>query len=1206
MQHPHHRACRLAGLALALFVLAARPTPAAAARHDGKYLHQVSTELATPCVPFAKPYARGKVRALFLVPRTFCAREVVELWQRLDLEFEAVTFYHSREPGGADVWENSVRGGTPEEKLAELRGKLAKPYDAIVLANVAFDALPVECQYTLLKKVSEGTGLLLAYNLGSRLALCKNPLPDGREDLLAGTPWAGLDLLQTPGFLKAVAAKDASELPAKTVGTYRFHRGRIATLNWPGGGNTWYGGSGLAPREDWSLHWDANYDHYLSLVAKALLWTMPEKAPRVSWTAFPPDGVEVPRADLSRAPWKVGLRATGQPIAGELRVRVRSHDNRIEFEEKRRLTVPPAGVAVEVAPPGLPCGGHYLDVAFASAAGVEQWGSAFFRVTAPVRIAGLTVEPECVEKGRPISGRLALTAPAPAGMAVRFEWRDTLGRLVARRDVSLAPGQSSAAVSFDSRPALTIAQVVTAELRRGADVVERRSAFAFVPRRNSEQFPMTLWGAGGRAGLGMTINRQFRSVGFDAILAHPSADGLDERAQAIADLAPVPYSYRVMGNRAEDGTGRDGWLEKMPDGCIANPALRDAARQKVQERIKNVIPYGPPYYTLGDENYFDYYPNLSATDRAGFREFLKREYRDLSDLNAHWGTGFTEWAAVEPPPDEQAVKEGRFAIVHDRRSYLEAQYAFYHEWLRDAIRAVDPGARVGAEGSIPGDLERTIANLEVWSPYMDRRGDVMLLSLAKPGLVRGMWWGGYVLWRDSRHDSLVLWDQLLRGAANCNFFYCSQGSEGVMAPGMNWAEYFKKMLPGFAEIRGGIGQTLSDSTLADDGVYVHSSMANVHAATLCAPFGSCEAAQDVAFNLLDALRLNYRFITRKQVEAGDLARRGVKLLLLPGAQCLSDVEAEQIRRFAEAGGTVLADVDVGTRDEHLAARPAGVLDGLFGVRRTGPKQPVETPLDLRVDVGGRKVALVATKAVVDASVAGGGAAGAAGGHPVLFRRQVGKGRAVLLNFALPQTVGSQPPAARDNAVHLLGALAGLAGVTPAFTLETKEPLQARMLAHGGVRTLGVWHLYPTKGGAKVRLAAPAWVYDVRRGKALGRTREIVIPDGRDWPRLYALLPAGGTTLAVTAGASASAVPGASRGIAVRLRLNGPAPAGRVVRVQCFGPAGQERAHYRRYPRMAGAAALLGIPLANDPPGRWRIRATDVATGAAAEAAVAVR
>ncbi|MBI3922075.1 MAG: beta-galactosidase [Armatimonadetes bacterium] len=1192
--------------AMVITLLVAVVTRPLFARHEGEYLHQVSTELTTPCVPFAKPYARGKVKVLFLTPRTFCAREIVELWQRFDMDFEAVTFYHSRELGGTDVWENSVLGGTPEEKLKELRTKLEKEYDCIVLGNVALDAIPVECQYQILKKVSEGTGLLLAYNLGSRLQLFKKPLAEGRAAALAGVPWSGMDLLLTAEFQKGFGVKSVTELPDKLVTGYQFHKGRIVTLNWPGGGNTWYGGSGLTPREDWSTHWHANYDHYLSLVAKAILWTVPRKSPRIVWTSFPPDGTEISRAQLPAARWKVPLRTTQDTIAGKLQVVVRSHDNQQEFNESQRVSATAAGVETSISLPRLPCGGHYLDLAFVSTRGVEQWGSIFFRVTDSIGIVSLLADPECVERGKSINGKLTISPPATKGMRVRFELTDTFDRLIARRNIALIAGQTEATVSLDTRGVLSIAQTLSAALLNGNEIIERRSAFVFVPRRNTEEFPMTLWGAGGRSGLGMTVNRQYRSVGFNAILAHPTPDGLDERAQAIANLAPVPYSYRVMIDQANDGTAKDGWLQTIPDGTIANPILRQEAKKTVQERIANVIRYGPPYYTLGDENYFAYYTKFSQSDVAGFREYLKKEYRDLADLNDHWGTTSASWDDVQPIPDDQAIKEGKFSAVHDRKSYIETNYASYHEWLRDAIRSVDPAAKVGAEGSVPGDMEKTIANLEVWSPYMDRRGDVMLQNLAKPGLVRGMWWGGYVLWRQDRHDALVLWDQLLRGAANCNFFYCSQGSEGVMAPAMNWANCFNKMLPGFEEIRSGIGQTLAESQLADQGVYVHYSTANVHAASMCAPFGSCEAAQDVVFNLLDELRINYRYMTRKQIETGELSKRGVKLLILPGAQCLSDVETAEIRKFVEAGGTVIADVDVGTRDEHLKARAQGVLDDVFGVSRRGLKKPVETSLDVSADLPPASSVLcrlVCRKVLVDPSVTGQGALGkAANGQPVMFVRKLGRGTSLLLNFDLQNAVSTQPPDSRKNGAHLFGGMVALAKVRPAYSVATAEPLQARLLENRGVRYLAVWHLYPTKSGATVRLANPAYVYDVRQGKALGKTQVVTIADGTDWPRLYALLPAGDTALSMTAPATAK------RGqmVTIKLALKGPTPEGRVIRVQIFGPDGKERECYRRYPRMPGATGSVEIPLAlSDRTGKWTVRAVDVATGTRAECAVRV-
>ncbi len=68
----------------------------------------------------------------------------------------------------------------------------------------------------------------------------------------------------------------------------------------------------------------------------------------------------------------------------------------------------------------------------------------------------------------------------------------------------------------------------------------------------------------------------------------------------------------------------------------------------------------------------------------------------------------------------------------------------------------------------------------------------------------------------------------------------------------------------------------------------------------------------------------------------DLLQKGVpseyKVLILPACLCLSDAEAQRIRAFCQAGGTVIADYLPGVWDQHGKGREhGGALDDVFGV-----------------------------------------------------------------------------------------------------------------------------------------------------------------------------------------------------------------------------------------------------------------------------------
>ena len=117
----------------------------AAGRADGAFLHQITNSYVTPHLDWAKPLAGGAPKVLFIVPRK-SAREVVELSQRMNIDSQSVVSYNSVTLATDSVYESLVTGTSVNEKARELAEKLEVRYDAIVLANVDMQALPLEAQ----------------------------------------------------------------------------------------------------------------------------------------------------------------------------------------------------------------------------------------------------------------------------------------------------------------------------------------------------------------------------------------------------------------------------------------------------------------------------------------------------------------------------------------------------------------------------------------------------------------------------------------------------------------------------------------------------------------------------------------------------------------------------------------------------------------------------------------------------------------------------------------------------------------------------------------------------------------------------------------------------------------------------------------------------------------------------------------------------
>ena len=195
----------------------------------------------------------------------------------------------------------------------------------------------------------------------------------------------------------------------------------------------------------------------------------------------------------------------------------------------------------------------------------------------------------------------------------------------------------------------------------------------------------------------------------------------------------------------------------------------------------------------------------------------------MSLLNTCWATSFHSWADIQPMSNAEAKRLKLAAPFVDRALFNENAYAGGHHFAAQAIRERDPGAKVGAEGSQPGDLERTIAGLDFWTPYADRVNRYLLESTEKKGLVSGNWWGGYVgAWarpRDPVEGGKYLWEQLLSGFANSSWWFMLEGVEGMINPDLSFADYFVTGgLPSLREICDGIGQQINETEFESSGV----------------------------------------------------------------------------------------------------------------------------------------------------------------------------------------------------------------------------------------------------------------------------------------------------------------------------------------------------------------------------------------------------
>jgi hypothetical protein len=185
------------------------------------------------------------------------------------------------------------------------------------------------------------------------------------------------------------------------------------------------------------------------------------------------------------------------------------------------------------------------------------------------------------------------------------------------------------------------------------------------------------------------------------------------------------------------------------------------------------------------------------------------------------------------------------------------------------------------------------------------------------------------------------------------WYYLAHGNRGFIGwvdqqwfPGGKPAGWHKTVAPHYKEAGRKIGPLMSGAEWVHDGVaiyYNHASIqlgwildAEAHGTTWRNrnndhKLGSNHLGRHAWENMLRDEGIQYSYLSYVDVIQGGVPAE-YKVLILPAAIALSDVEARRIREFCRAGGTVIADYMPGLWDQHGRGRAGGgCLDDMFGV-----------------------------------------------------------------------------------------------------------------------------------------------------------------------------------------------------------------------------------------------------------------------------------
>lgn len=1202
-----------------LFLLSCLTVTTAMGYQMEKDFNRLTEDFVSPHIAWAKPYAGGKVRALFIVPRGG-AREAIEVAERLDLDYQYVMTLSQDELG----WTSKsgpyapAEGVSLEEMTQELNTKLKQDYDVIITGLINWDMFPRESLYTIMKKVHDGTGLVSCYHKFGRNKLverlfAKPQVAYSPASLLYGVPWQAVPVLDS---------MQAGEI----VELRQFHDGRMALFNYPGR-PIFCCLTPVLPDTDTTSYRDLHYEYYQSVLLKGILWAA-KKEPRIAISEIALGADTLDRKALPTTPLVVKIAAPTPGLKAE--VTVRNEDDVVMLNQ----ALPVAGEALRVTMPVLPAGKYFADVILRSGTASANWGSTAFTVTSEPNVATVTLDRPSAKPGETVTAEVTISSAPPPGATLWLTATDSVGREVLRKSV---PAAEKASIPFQLvNPVAMSARVTVYLLERnpGKQSLEQAnvanaSTMLYVPlKRSRDNYAHAVWSAADQRNdhVRRMHFRQLKNCDVDMHTNAPtSVNGQTWLEQNNFDTIPYATRYSYDGKE----------LVRKP--CLTDPKFLSGHLEGLQKLGTELGPYGPRAYTLGDEcflarNGVDVC--FSPTCVADLREWLKGEYPNVEALNASWGTNYKSIDEAEPITFADAKQANQPARWVDHRRHMEFVYARMMTRAEDAIRKGDPAAEVGFDGPFDTSSEsgndwwQLMSTFDICNVYFHQPTQwEFLRSFSRPGMLLGLWYGGYFEHRSEDEERMWPWKGIFNGFNSMWWYAVYHGTKSIcpmdaMTPSTTVYPSFQWATDEMKELRAGSGQALMNAQRLHDGIGIHYSQPSVHASSWNGEWGRLDRVWLQLFGTLEDMGLQYKCRAYAQIENDGIDVKEYPAFLLPYSQAISPAEAAAFRKYVNDGGVLIADVRPAIMDQHGRPQATGMLDDLFGIKRVAGRGPLKNQNGLVQDdllPGGVPYELTGLDVDGDVQVTDGHAMGKAGEVPIVITKQTGKGRTVLLNygFGAPYRVRNEAQARPQWAV-IYGALA-FGGIRPKYWVEANgDPLrhmESVRFQDGPVEYLGFLK-YRTSGSEQTvtaRVDAKGQrlhTYDMRTGQYLGQVADWRSDFTPARAKLFARLPYEILGVKVAATRAPVQAKGQQTGpvatVNVSVQTSSKTPGPQYVQVTVTGPDGQVRKHYGQNLRTEKGKATGQVQFAlNDSPGKWKITARDAISSKTAETTVSL-
>jgi len=854
-----------------------------------------------------------------------------------------------------------------------------------------------------------------------------------------------------------------------------------------------------------------------------------------------------------------------------------------------------------------------------------------------------------------------------------IQWTDAVGRLVVTKTEMASAKDGAVTFTIPTDRALTAFNRLLIRFAQPLHTIEAEAEFFIVlPRRDLDDFTVVMYYAyepHRQAALrqyhifnGKASPQRDHDSDLSAIPASRTAPWYEAGFGYYVDQTMVPFLatyHSPMYKRGKSSLTSDTiklYLQdkSSKDAFIRHPSLHDIGASqfhlaRLTEYVQSQRHMRPLFYSTDETSVtelvqpwdFDFDPRALAD----FREWLRGVYGTLARLNEAWATDYADWQSVMPFTTDEIIARGgtNLAPWADHRRFMNLTFAKAVKQATDTVHAADPGAYAGIVGAqMPGtfggyDYWLLSQSMDVIEPYNIGNNRELWRSFApeKPVFMTAFGSSDHEVWRH--------WHQVLHGDRG-TIIYDEQAR--FLDENCNITDYGRPFVPLYRELTTGLVAMLAQAKPETPAVSIHYSHPSVAACWMLerpsqdTPWLSEDAdvwkmhnerqqsqlarLRESAVKLNEDAWLPYDFLSYAQLENGVLDARMPKMFILPGSVAMSQAEADAVVRYVENGGIVLADCLPAVMDEHARTLPAGQLDALFGVARTGIRKCLgASGLTRQTDIPAWAMPLAEAEilplsAAEDITVTDGTALYAdANGRPAVIVREHGKGKTVYMNADLTDYYLHRiTPPAGDALFTWYKALCNVAGIAmpmqitrdsgaPAPGIEsfTYDLGTYKVYAFLHNRQLRIHELGPAEVQEQtafagdwpisVTLPVSGHLYNARTGESLGYGNSFtsILPNWE--PLLVSVLPEAPSALTLDV---TGTTPGAW--LEAVIRLNGVSRGGKhIVNLRLDGPENAILPDDQINIRLRDGEGIWNYPMPfNQVPGAYTLTAREAATG----------